>query len=234
MELKLGDNGIYIVEISNEEKHEMELTSYINYAFLYRDFFVKMEKLLLNAINDKNSELRIRKREKEANHDKIVSERLDNQIELLNLLKDAVTIEFDELWDKFIEWDKKYGSMIIPIQNFDCIYNMITNMYSEYYPIMDAKAILSGEDFWNEFDKMNEKILWNLENIDKFYGREKEERCFHKIFSSCPFWELIEDLKNDSTRSEEMGRHIVNIINNAVYHEQIEESADDRAKAGQA
>lgn len=232
LELQLGDEGNYAVKISDEKTHELELTSYINFAFLYRDFLAKMEKLLLNAIDEKNSELKAKIIGKDANSDEMVSERLIEQLELLKLLEEAVTIEFDDLWNDFIDWDKKYGAMIIPIHNFDLIYNMIVNMYLENIPRIDAKAILSGEDFWNEFDKMNEKILWYLKDIDKFYGREKEDRCFHKIFSNCPIWKLIEDLKKDSIRSKEMGEYIINIIVRAVDHEQIEEAADERLKVG--
>lgn len=216
LDVRSGDSNQYSVQILVPYKHELEMTSYINYAFLYRDFLSKMEKLLLVAIDLKESTI-------EENKD---------LLDILYLLKKDIIEEFDILWGKFIDWDKNYGAMIFPIHNFDCAYNMLIHIYQETATREEAKEILSGKDFLDEFDVLKNKFLRYLRNIDKFYGREEEDRCFYNIFSKCPFFELIEEIKKDESMMKNMGDYIINIIALSIDSKQLEEAPDDQAKAG--
>lgn len=227
-DVRLGEKQQYSISFIVPERHELEMTAYMNYAFLYRDFLWKLEKLLSEAIQTECAKIgsikqMVTSEEKAA---------LKQAEDILISLQKAVNEEFKELWGYLVQWDQDYGAMMFPIHNFDCAYSLLERMYIETVDRNDARQIQSGEDFWTAFDEMNEMFCCHLREIDEFYGREKETRNFYNIFTQCPFFKLFHTVRDNAFMSANMGKYITNIIGRIINNERIEEAPDEQTKEG--
>lgn len=222
----LRSDKAYSITFQVPGSHELEMTAYMNYAFLYRDFLWKLENLFLCAIE---SEMGWEKAEAD---DDDTSKTKVQAVHMLNQLKKAVREEFKELWDQFVLWDQYYGAMMIPIHNFDLTCSLLESMYVETSDRDYVCKIVSGADFWDAFDGMNEIFGRHLHEVDLFYGRENEQRNFYNIFMRCPFLGLFRTVRDDETMSKNFGIYTRNIIAGIMERQQYEESADEYAGAG--
>lgn len=145
-----------------------------------------MEELLLDSFQ---------KREGDKESEKIFKERAKNITEKT----------FDMLWEQYYKWDKEYGNMILPIQHFDTMYNLIKHLFqegkaaNEHAVKLDEKGV-----FFKEFGSMISQFGKHLKEIDNYYCLDGKESFWNK-FNECPYFMLLERIKSKEKSVAYMG-----------------------------
>jgi hypothetical protein len=203
------------VHIKTKAPQDIEMTAFMKYAFMYPEFLNHMEKLLTEAVSLQEQE------------NKLIGKDFFDQFKI------AVANVFEAYWKEFVNWDKKYGNMVVPIHNFDCTYNLIKHIFLETYKNDDVVEIKNGQDFYKEVSKMNSRFLNHLKEIDTFYGKTQVDKRLETVFSECPFVKLTEDTsKNIDNLAENMSETIKALITSLVAGKNIRLSIDESQRSG--
>ena len=218
-----GEN--FQINIKLEDNHNnIEMTAFFRYAFLYKEFLNQIARLLMDAIKVS------RKKIIDTDNSEVAFESNNISIKLKFLEKFHKNFQcvIDSLWDSFCSWDKNYGTMMLPIHNFDLTYNMMKHIFQECQDETDAIEIKQGEDFWRAFDRMLRLFERHLERVDSFYGKTNEKRNFKTIFQKCPFLtDIIKPMQGDLETNRMVEQFIKSLIISVSDEKQMETSPED-------
>ena len=134
------------------------------------------------------------------------------------------------LWEQYYKWDKEYGNMILPIQHFDTMYNLIKHLFqegkaaNEYAVNLDEKGV-----FFKEFDSMTSQFGKHLKEIDNYYCLDGKESFWNK-FNECPYFMLLERIKSKEKSVAYIEDHIMYIAIAVYNHRMIDFSPDDNKR----
>ncbi|MCI9530848.1 MAG: hypothetical protein HFH38_03695 [Lachnospiraceae bacterium] len=202
---KADGDGIRGIEIFHNGEVRFELSAFITCSIFYPYYLGKIEQLLLDSfqegVGDNSSEKAFKKD-----------------------TKGMISVVFNGLWQQYYGWDKKYGNMILPIQHFDTMYNLIKHLFqegkaaNEYAVNLDEKGV-----FFREFCLMADNFGKHLKKMDDYYCL-KDERSFLNKFEKCPYFGL---LKNVGSK-EYIEDYIKNIAISVYNHRMMGFSPDDK------
>ncbi len=208
---KADEGGVRGIEILHNGEVQFELSAFITFSVFYPYALHKMEELLLDSFQ---------KREGDKESEKIFKERAKNITEKT----------FDMLWEQYYKWDKEYGNMILPIQHFDTMYNLIKHLFqegkaaNEYAVNLDEKGV-----FFKEFDSMTSQFGKHLKEIDNYYCLDGKESFWNK-FNECPYFMLLERIKSKEKSVAYIEDHIMYIAIAVYNHRMIDFSPDDNKR----
>lgn len=115
---------------------------------------------------------------------------------------------------EYEHWNKEYGSLAIPIHDFDMTYNLIKRQADGItYEMPEAIEI---DDMLYYCTKVYRNIEDALKEQDQYYaGKNEEKLSFATTFSDCPFIEKIRELQ--PKRDNEFHEWFVRIIKDLWY-----------------
>lgn len=185
---------------------EVDMTMFLKYSFCYQEFFKHFQALW----------------------DAFLQMDKENWIN-----KEIVHKSIGKLRAEFVAWEKEFGSLALPVQNFDLMYNLIKRMHQEG-KTQNVERIIEEDkfevEFWNEYDKMLGSFRQHLSRIDKFYhdgNKEGISKCFRSIFDACPFINLYEGVKANMGSSKRIILYLSNMINNQFQNQNLMTSGDE-------
>lgn len=197
--------GLYI---SDEYSHsEIDFLGCFRYTFCYGEFLMKFERSVLGVIEKEMSDI-----EKE----KVIHKEFQERKELLEVVKRQCEEYFIRTRNKYYEWDKTYGNMMLPLYSLDITYNLIKRMFQEC-KVKNTRAIELGgindsDIFWKEYMDMLRRFLRYLEQIDKEYYITDNEPGFAKVFKNCPFYTMAEGFEKEEDSKKEITNYIIEIV----------------------
>ncbi len=211
LKLKPRNDNKIDIEIFKSSGGDVELTAFLKYTFLYPEFFLKMENLLSDAVD---------KEEKNNCSMQNVTKRM----------KPYIRDIFNDLWDNFFQKDKKNGSMMLPINNFDYTYNMIKHMFIETKEQNESVLISEGSDFLNEFDRMLKLFEKYLSRLDDFYCIKEEKKSFVYRFTQNPYFSLLNELKKRESFCKRIGILVKGIFIMEAHNKQTKSVGADEVE----
>ncbi len=204
---KSGKEEVGELNIWNSEEIKFELTAFINVSIFYPEYLYKMEQLLLDSFVEKRKDQDVEK-------------------EFKAKLRETTEKIFKGLWEKYYEWDKVYGNMILPVHNFDLMYNLIKHLFKEGKEINERTLDISDKNaFMEEFQLMILRIEKHLEEIDHFYYLQNENSFLEK-FKKCPFFTLLEEVKSKKICMQSIDTHMKGVAMGVYNHRMLYFAAD--------
>ena len=93
------------------------------------------------------------------------------------------------LRNEFEIWAEE-GSLPLPLQNFDMIYNMIKRLANTNYYGNNFPEIVGENEVFEAFQQLYQSIGSQLADQDKFYNEENTHSTvtFEAIYKNCPFY----------------------------------------------
>lgn len=216
---------------------KFELTSFVRASIFYPEYLYRMEQLLWDAFSIKDDNEwsqeylweELDDREKE-NEEKWKTEK-EAEKEFKSIAQTAIKSEFEKLWGEYYEWDRIYGNMILPIQNFDTMYNLIKHLFQEGKEGNEIALDLGREGaFFDEFRRMIRRIERHLSSMDAFYCLENSEKSFVDKFLECPYFDLMEDVEKKELSREYVENHIKGVAAGVYNHRLLLLSGDDKGE----
>lgn len=211
-----------------------ELTTFVRASIFYPDYLYKMEQLLCAAFSVKGDSewsqepLREESDDGEKENEEEWNEEREAVKEFKRTAQTVIKSEFEELWSEYYEWDQNYGNMILPIQNFDTMYNLIKHLFREGKEENEFALNLTKEGaFFSEFERMIKRIERHLGSMDSFYCLTNSEKSFVKKFLECPYFKLLKDVKNEQLSRKYVENHIKGVAAGVYNHQLLYLGGDD-------
>lgn len=185
-----------------KNSQRIEMTGFLKFSFMYPEYLEKVERLLINAIQEYPD---FREKDK-----------------VMGCIKRTV----NEIRRRYIRWDYEYSSMMLPIYNFDLIYNMIKRLYQKTVKKDRIVQINTGKDFLRELKDMNALFINYLEDVDAYYHLNRK-LSFRVTFEKCPYVRWLEWVENEKDITDSIGYIIKNMILDVATTYGLERGADD-------
>ncbi len=196
----------------SEFRSDFEVTAFLKHSFLYPEFLRKAEILLNTALEQEKLSCERQQAKSGMNTGKA---------EIIESLCTAVDDVLKKMWAGYFVWEHNYGSMMIPIYDFDLVYNMLKRMYKDGKKLHSAPLLFDHENtFCSAFQDMMQRFLEHLKEIDRVYclkaeNDKKDESGrigFATCFSQCPFYEMIQTICGNTDSVENVQRFIVHSV----------------------
>lgn len=164
---------------------DFDMTAFFKYSFCYMELIAKLEKLMIGCLKPLL--------EKGKTDDSVSVEDLP----ILGNLQKA----FQKVAEEFYQWDTQYGSMMLPLYNLDVSYNLLKRVFQECTQRRMATVDLSGSEravsseIFNMYEKVTDRFLWHLGNIDDAYHLTGTNESFAYAFQKCPFMKWLNEIK---------------------------------------
>lgn len=206
---KPGDEEVGGFSLQYNGEVKFELTSFVRASIFYPDYLYKMERLLLDAFSFDG-------------HNGV------SQENFISIAREVIEGEFEKLWNEYYEWDRTYGNMILPIKDFDTMYNLIKHLFREGKEENELAVSLQKEGaFFGEYNKMIMRIERHLSNMDEFYCLKNSERSFVKKFLECPYFKLMEEVSDEALSRNYVENHIKGVATGVYNHRLMVLGGDD-------
>lgn len=163
------------IEMKYNGEPRFELTAFIKLTILYQEYLNKMEHLLIEAFQ---------------------AERQENgaDVSFIDYVCNQIESYFENLWNAYYNWDKRYGNMILPIYSMDLMYNLAKHLFVECKDEdTDIPFQQYSQRFLDNYIIMLEKFVHHLDRIDKFYCLTGNDS-FAEKFLNRPHIQLLREL----------------------------------------
>lgn len=215
LKMKLLDSEKEIqISFSTDKEHSFEPTAIFKNSFLYIECLEKIEQLILNAIDTEKKNLSTEKDDKRRRG-------------RLEYVAREIPYVFEKIWNEFSLWDKEYGTMMLPVHNFDLFYNLLKRMYQKSDVIVTETIALGREkEFVDVVIGIMELFIKQLEYVDTFYKIKESRYSFIKKIVENPIYKWI--LQFGEKERKNITKFAINIVTSRTSVQTRREAPNER------
>lgn len=131
------------------------------------------------------------------------------------------------LYEKFQMWEEnhKQNKLVLPVENFDMMYNIVKRLASVYYHDIPEEA--SVEEVYDSYVHLYKSVLKELELQDWVYFADTPENGFAKILRDSVFYQEVVEVNGKRQHTEILREILTNMIRSTI----IVQNARRNAKA---
>lgn len=131
------------------------------------------------------------------------------------------------LFEKFWMWEEnhKQNKLVLPVENFDMMYNIVKRLASVYYHDIPEEA--SVEEVYDSYVHLYKSVLKELELQDRVYFADTPENSFAKLFRDSVFYQEVVEVDGKRQHTEMLREIVTNMIRSTI----IAQNARRNAKA---
>lgn len=120
------------------------------------------------------------------------------------------------LFTKFQKWEALYGQqkLVLPVENFDMMYNIVKRLAGVYYHDIPAEA--SVDEVCKHYINLYKSVLEELELQDQVYFGSTSKDSFAKIFRSSVFYQEVVAADEKHLHTEFLHEILTNLIRSTI------------------
>lgn len=129
------------------------------------------------------------------------------------------------LFIKFQKWEALYGQhkMVLPVENFDMMYNIVKRLAGVYYHDIPAEA--SADEVCKHYINLYKSVLDELELQDTVYFSSTSKGSFANIFRNSVFYQEVVEADEGHCHTEFLHEILTNLIRSTIIVQNIRHNA---------
>ena len=133
----------------------------------------------------------------------------------------------NHLFEKFRMWEENHNQhkLVLPVENFDMMYNIVKRLASVYYHDIPEEAYV--EEVYDSYVHLYKSVLKELELQDRVYFADTPENSFAKLFRDSVFYQEVVEVDGKRQHTEMLREIVTNMIRSTI----IAQNARRNAKA---